>query len=169
VPQLKQVGNTCWAVSATMMLSWKRQQSMTPDAAMTEAGKKWIDLYVACHDNKADGLPAADHQAFIAALQPPMSLEPPASYTIGAYVSFLTRYGLLWVETEPGPNVASAHVRIMRGIQGNGTPDGTYVDLIDPATGSEYTATFAQFEKEMEDLGALDNAAHADRVQIAHF
>ena len=54
--------------------------------------------------------------------------EPAHSYTVEGFYGLLDRYGPLWVAAAvPGP-----HIRVVTGIEGDGTPDGTTLYINDP-------------------------------------
>ena len=74
-PLAQPSGNACWATVYTMLVSWRRQQSLSIDTALVAVGQKWLDLY------KADtGLPGSDKAAFLTAAG--MVAEPPQSYSL---------------------------------------------------------------------------------------
>lgn len=147
---------TCWAAATTMLLSWQQQQSMSIADIMAQIGQKYLDLY---NDNK--GLSASEKPAFAVAAG--LLFEPPANYTIKGWEQLLRQYGPLWVTTA-SKNFA-IHGRVMKGIVGDGTPDGTQVHLIDPNGGREYSETFTDFvssyEREIGEKGVV-------RLQVIH-
>ena len=158
VPIIAQPSNmTCWATVAAMMLSWKDKVSYTIETAMDKAGATYRALFDA---NK--GLPAADHEAFATACG--MSGEPPMCYTISGLRGLIENHGPLIVVTDekPGP-LWAIHARVVRGIYGDGTVDGTFLRINDPAGGRQYTESFRAFAKKYEEV------ADAPRLQIMHF
>jgi hypothetical protein len=71
----------------------------------------------------------------------------------------LENYGPLWVAS----NSPDPHVRVITGIEGDGTADGSVLDILDPLergmkflnpsnSGSSYSETFRQFEIEQNSL-----------------
>lgn len=158
VPIIAQPSNmTCWATVATMMLSWDDKVSYSIETAMDKAGATYRALFDA---NK--GLPAADHEAFATACD--MKGEPPMCYTVSGLRELIESHGPLIVVTDekPGPNWA-IHARVIRGIYGDGTVDGTFLRINDPAGGRQYTESFRAFAKKYEEV------ADAPRLQIMHF
>ncbi len=100
--------------------------------------------------------------------------EPPQSYTVEAFADLLRNYGPLWVATaEPG-----AHVRVITGIQGDGTADGTTLYINDPweqgmdtfqpnNRGAQYSETYRQFIQKQAALANRETAIEAP-IYIAH-
>ena len=156
--------NSCWATAATMLVSWKAGHSMTTDSVMTQAGPHFAQVF------RADtGLLGEDKAPFLAALQ--LKAEPPASYSAQALESALKRWGLLWVTTNEAPGThVSVHGRILSGILGDSSGDGTTLLLIDPDDGKTHTETLTAFTAKLESVARLDYGQNADvRPLIVHF
>ncbi|AKB28767.1 hypothetical protein MSSIT_2048 [Methanosarcina siciliae T4/M] len=158
VPIIAQPSNmTCWATVATMMMSWKDKVSYTIETAMDKAGATYRAMFDA---NK--GLPAADHEAFAAACG--MKGEPPMCYTVSGLRGLIELYGPLIVIADETPGgLWAIHARVVRGIYGDGTVDGTFLRINDPAGGRQYTESFRAFSKKFEEV------ADAPRLQVMHF
>ncbi|MBI4312436.1 MAG: hypothetical protein HY681_11735 [Chloroflexi bacterium] len=158
VPLVAQpTGMTCWAAVGTMMLSWRDQVSYTIQAAMDIAGANWRALFDA-----GSGLPAAQHQQYAADCG--MTVEAPQSYTVEGVKALLEDYGPIVVITDeqPGPNWA-IHARVVIGIYGDGTHDGTFLKINDPNGGRSYDERFSSFAQKFEEV------AGAPRFQVMHF
>jgi hypothetical protein len=158
VPIIAQPSNmTCWATVAAMMMSWKDKVSYTIETAMDKAGATYRALFDA---NK--GLPAADHEAFATACG--MSGEPPMCYTVSGLRGLIENHGPIIAVADEAPGALWAiHARVVRGIYGDGTVDGTFLRINDPAGGRQYTESFRAFAKKYEEV------ADAPRLQIMHF
>lgn len=158
VPIIAQPSNmTCWATVATMMLSWRNNQSFTIQAAMDKAGAKYRTMF----DNN-EGLPGSEHDAFAAACG--LKGEPPMSYTISGLRSLIENHGPLIAVADEAPGAVWAiHARVIRGIYGDGSLDGTFLRINDPAGGRQYTESFRAFAKKYEEVAA------APRLQIMHY
>src|SRR5262249_17320100 len=141
----------------TMMLSWRDQMSYTIQAAMDIAGANWRNLFDA-----GGGLPAAQHQQYAAACG--LTVEAPQSYTVGGATALLEDYGPIVVITDelPGPNWA-IHARVMIGIYGDGSRDGTFLKMNDPSGGRKYDERFSSFAQKFAEV------AGSPRFQIMHF
>lgn len=138
VPQ--QTGMSCWAAGFAMIVGWREQMSLDPSEIARATGY-WAQY--------RDGLlPEDTHVMDIWGLVP----EAPQSYTVSGFSELLRNFGPLWVATaEPG-----AHIRVVTGIHGDGSPDGTTLHINDPweqgmnafqpdNRGSQYTETYRQF------------------------
>jgi hypothetical protein len=164
IPAVKQpTGNTCWATAATMLISWKKGPQ-TIQQAMDNAGVIY-GLKV-----KADsGLAGSEKPSFLQAVG--MKAEGPQTYSVAGWQQLLKNYGPLWVTTNEGTSQRFAvHARVMVGISGDGSPSGTFVTLLDPATGSKTSETIQSFTKKMEDIARADLGQGADlRPQVVHY
>ena len=165
VPKLKQpTDNTCWATAATMMMSWKRQQSMSITSVMTEAGATYLQKF-------NDNLPLLSNEKddFITTLG--MVGEPPASYPLQQYIDWLKTYGPLWITTDSNTATGkfSPHARILTRIEGSGNANdsGTTFVFNDPATGTERSEPFSDFLAAYEQM-VTDNSGDLF-IQIVHF
>ena len=88
-----------------------------------------------------------------------MAPEAAQSYTVQGFYDLLNAYGPLWVASaEPG-----AHIRVVTGMTGDGTADGTTLLINDPwetgmasfrlpNAGAQYSETYTQFVKKQETL-----------------
>ena len=165
MPALQQDNDmACWATAATMMVSWKRAQSMPVPAVLALAGPEYVDKF-----NHQEGLLSSEKDAFITALG--MVGEPPASYPLQTYINWVNTYGPLWVTTDAATDAGafSPHARILTKITGTGTPDGqgTYFTFNDPASGTEEKEPFLKFLAAYEQM-VTDNPG-ALFLQIVHF
>jgi hypothetical protein len=150
---------TCWATVATMMVSWRDKTSYTFQKAMDMAGPVYRDKF---DDN--EGLLGIEKDAFLTALG--LAGEPPMSYIVSGLKSLLEKHGPLWATTDERPGAGfSIHARIITGIFGDGTIDGTSLRINDPAAGKQYTETFKTFMKKFEEVTETGKL----RVQIVHF
>ncbi len=148
---------TCWATVATMMISWKDKKSYTIEAAMDKAGAKYRAMFDA-----NQGLPAEEHGDFAKACK--MTGEPPMCYTVNGMRELLELHGPLIVIADEAPgDLWAIHARVVRGIYGDGTVDGTSLRINDPAGGHQYTESFRAFSKKYEEV------ADAPRLQVMHF
>jgi hypothetical protein len=168
IPAIAQQGNnTCWATTATMMMSWRDQSAYTVQAAMDKAGATYRQKVD--HDKPLYG---DEKSNFLSAIG--MVGEPPASYTAATLVSLLKSKGPLWVTTyvtdSTHPFSILSHARILYGIHGDGSLAGTSLRLIDPADGSQGEEALGAFIKRFEDFARAELGAAAQLApQISHF
>lgn len=167
----QQTDMSCWAAGFAMIVGWRDQISIDPAEIARPTGywEDYREALNACGVNH--GLPPNDREV--------MNLwgfvpEPPQTYTVDAFADLLRNYGPLWVASaEPGP-----HIRVVTGIQGDGTPDGTLLYINDPweqgmtifrpnNRGSQYTETYRQFVEKQSTLGGQEINLNAP-IYVAH-
>lgn len=137
IPQ--QTGMSCWAAGAAMLVFWRDQVSFDVSEVVRD-NSYWSEY--------AHGLPIEDTSIFdvFGMIEEPS--QPP--YSVAEIQELLELYGPLWVTGMPG------HVRVVTGLVGDGTPEGTMVLINDPwdidmegfdlsNQGSQYAMTFSQF------------------------
>ncbi|PRY76683.1 papain-like cysteine protease family protein [Marivita geojedonensis] len=147
----------CWAYSYTMMLSWKRQESLAPNDAMADLGDPWLTRY-----NTNAGLSWGATAQFYRVVG--MQYEPMQSYPLTEWSDLLRAYGPLTIH---GVNnsLSGGHVRILYGVTGDGTMQRTYMLIIDPWNGRSYQEPYEKFLAKYEGGGAQA----ARTAQIAHW
>jgi hypothetical protein len=151
----------CWATVTTIMVCWKRQQSMTIETAIGQIGSSWLALYKA---NK--GLLGSQKAPFLTAAG--LTWQAPQSLSASGWEALLRDYGPLWVTTDEDPTADFAiHARVMTGIHGDGTESGTKLDIVDPGTGTAYQESFGTFLRKFESEAM--NPKLPLRIQIVHW
>ena len=149
---------SCWAASMAMLVSYQRQQSVVPEALAQEVGRSLRTSY------DWDMLNAVkDHFGFQDIDLPSnASLYPPPQQ----WADWLNQYGPLWITVVGAPS----HAIVVKGIEGDLTPDGTTMYLLNPwdintnfdgdpigfnppNNGLEYSQSFADFADSFGNLG----------------
>jgi len=154
--------NSCWATAATMLISWRDQASYPIGTVCDMAGPEYRARFDADR-----ALSLADKPTFLHRLQ--LEEEAPANYTLKAFVDMMRAYGPLWVTTDVGTSGDVAiHARIMTGADGDGSPTGSCVWLIDPADGSRHHETFKHFQQTFEQLARDVGAREPLWIQVVH-
>jgi hypothetical protein len=136
---------SCWAAGAAMIVGWRDRKSI--DAKAIAAKTQYWDQY-------ENGLYGADTVMFEAW---GLVREAPQSFSVQDFAQLLEQYGPLWVAAA----VPSAHIRVVTGMAGDGTADGTSVYISDPWQlgmthfvpqnhGSEYVLSYRDFEAQQE-------------------
>jgi flagellar motor protein MotB len=160
-PEKQPSSMTCWATVTTMMRSWRAQASMSIETAIGQIGSTWLGRFKA-----NQGLTASEKVPFLAAAG--LAYEYPQSVTAHGWEALLRRYGPLWVTTDEDPSAAFAiHARIMSGIHGDGTDEGTTIEVVDPATGTAYSENLGKFRDKYE--SEARDSKHPARIQIVHW
>ena len=161
---LRQQGKKdCWAVVATMLLSWKLNRDMSVAETMTLAGPQFLQLYL-------DGQ-AIDHSqmpSFLGALN--LRAEPPIFLSVSGIARLLNNHGPLWmtVDIDPSKNWA-AHAKIICGLRGDGSPENTFAWVLDPDKKSPRLESVAQLNQQFNQLAAGDVIFGAHIAQYIHF
>ncbi len=155
--------NTCWAAAATMLKSWKAGQLLSIDSVMQAAGDPFPVFF------KTDQpLNTENKVKLLQALA--LTAEPPASIGATGLESKLRLWGPLWITTaEPDGQNFSIHARVLIGIVGDGSADGTTLTIADPADGAKHLESLGDFTKKLEAVAKADYGANADvRPLIVH-
>lgn len=150
----------CWATVYTMLLSWRRQQSLSIEDALSQTGQRWLDLY-----RGNGGLPGAEHGAFFTAAG--LVAEPLQSFSVDGWERLLRDYGPLIVTGNEAPGRAWAmHARVITGIRGDGSAENTAFTIVDPSGGRTYQESIATFLPKFEDEMRRTGDS---RLQVAHW
>ncbi len=119
---------SCWAVAATMMMSWKA--GMPADAksdkiraldvtdVLNIAGPEYVELYTGKSGMKPSGLPGSKKEDLLMALE--MNVEGPKCFEAKNYISWLKTYGPLWLTTDAIPDDPhyALHARVLTRVTG---------------------------------------------------
>jgi hypothetical protein len=165
VPVIQQpTPNTCWATATTILWSWKNNASSDIATVLTSAAPQFLPLFQA-----DQGLPGDQKPALLQSVG--LTTEPPQDYSVDGWSSLLQNYGALWVTTNEGTaQFFSAHARILKGMTGDGNPDTTFMDIVDPGTGTEYNEAVTIFMQKFDDIARQELDAGADfRPQVVHY
>lgn len=151
IPQTSSM--SCWASAAAMIVAWRDGiRNITPQDIARGLGQ-WQQFY-------NNGLPPDNTEMFsVWGFQ----YEHPTSYTIEGFAGLLA-IGPLWVATDLN---SGAHIVVVAGIRGDGTPDGTILTIYDPweqgmtsfrasNRGSVYEETYQEFVNRQETLAVRE-------------
>ena len=148
---------SCWAASAAMLVSWRDQISISPETIAAGAGY-WTQYF--------GGLDPEDLHMFDTW---GLTEEEPQTFTIQAFADMLEQYGPLWTA---GASGAGAHVRVVTGISGDGTPDGTFLAIHDPAPVNSGTPdvieSYSQYMGIQEQLAVRELPRYQRPIYVAH-
>jgi hypothetical protein len=141
---------TCWAAAGAMMHSWQKRQSLSIEALLDELGGDWRTKFDA--DLPLD---AAQVVGFTKALG--LTGNAPASITPRGFATLLQESGPLWVIGDDAVlDNHLVHVRIVTGIHGDGSLEGTSVTFVDPAAAASQSETFSEFLRRLETKDVID-------------
>lgn len=151
-------GMSCWATVYAMMKAWKRGQGFASvRAAVEPLGQPWLGYF-----DRDTGIPPTDGARFEAAVG--FVREPRFNPSPAGWEQMLRRYGLLWVS---GTVTGGIHDRIVEGISGDGTANGTQMYIVDPDGGRRYQESLGTFIRGFEGQAAVE--PFYDDYQILHF
>ena len=161
IPEIAQPSSmSCWATTYTMLYSWKHQVSRPIESVLEDLGQKWLDMF-----RNNTGLPAAETANFINAAG--LESQPAMSPSVEGWEDMLRNYGPLVLTTNEAPGKRwIIHARVLIGIRGDGTADGTRFTIIDPAGGRKYEETLATFIPKYHDEVIRTGYM---RIQIMHW
>jgi len=165
VPAIAQpTPNTCWATAAAILYSWKTQTSSDIATILSAASPQFLPMF---QEDRA--LPGSQKAALLESLG--LTTEPPEDFSVDGWARLIQNNGALWVTTNEGAGQDfSAHARILKGISGDGDPDTTFMDIIDPGDGSEYSESVTDFTRKFDEVAIADMGAGAKfRAQVVHY
>ncbi|PWU56092.1 hypothetical protein DLJ47_07555 [Micromonospora sp. S4605] len=141
VPIKQKSSLVCWAAGGAMMSNWKTGRSATVEQVLDGLGGSWRSRY-----DLNQGVGVADLRAVLAAVG--LTEDGPASYTPEGLARLIEAVGpVLDIGDDGIENNQISHVRILTGVQGDGTPDGSTVSLVDPASGTALTMAVRAFDQ----------------------
>ena len=156
-------GMVCWCTVTTMMMEWKKSQSMSIETAMSSIGGKYLNKF-----KNNQGLSSGEKETFLK--DAGFEFKYPQSLAPDGWENLMRTYGPIWVTTDEDPSKDFAiHARIMSGIQGDGTAENTYLTITDPGTGTQYKEKFADFLVKYEQEAIDSGASWSGRIQIVHW
>ena len=158
---MKQPSNmVCWATVATMMASWRDQQTHTLSGYINGLGEPWKTKLA-----NNQGLAAAEAPQLLATMG--MQVETTqANFTAERWERMLHDFGPLWVTADNNskPDIQGIHAHILVGIHGPSDGDPT-VDVIDPGVGAEVQMPMSDFVERYQQLAKT----HFAGLQIRHW
>ena len=150
----------CWATVATMMASWRDQQSHTLSGYIDGLGEPWRSKLA-----NNQGLNASEALLLLATMG--MQVETTqANFTAERWEQMLHDFGPLWVTADNNskPDIQGIHAHILVGIHGPSDGNPT-VDIIDPGVGAEVQMPMSDFVARYEQLANT----HYAGLQIRHW
>ena len=156
VTPLRQVGDSCWATVATMLMNWKSGINNEVIDVLRQAGNHLTppspDRFVRIYQNtENNGLPITMVDEFLNALE--LAVEPPASYMPAQYRRWLETYGPLWINIDSDDSTHfSPHAKLLTDMTGDveGSADEIMLTFIDPSAGRVVEQSFTDFIESYE-------------------
>jgi LysM repeat protein len=153
--------NICWAAVYTMMQRWKFHNEKTVGQALQALDDYYVSKYL-----QDEGLDATEIPMFL--FKARLTAEAPTNHTPQGWSNLLRAYGPLWVGTL-NATLTDRHSRMVIGINGDGSPKCTWMEIIDPDpdSGLMYVERFDQFLETYE--GGYYDGLDPDYAQIRHW
>lgn len=141
---------SCWAAAAVILLRWKDGMNYSELDVATMAGNKYKNAFT-----QNTGLLGSDIQDFANKLG--LTTEAPQNFTPGGYESLIKNHGPIWVAADLGSQgKPRGHVRVLRGVTGDGTFNGSTAWVLDPDGGHDSQITVTQFAQQMEQIARAE-------------
>lgn len=172
---------SCWAAATAMIVGWRDLVVLRPEEIANGVGY-WAQYHNVNYSGEYfehQGLPPDDLNMFeVWGLVPEVRIE----LDLEDFAQLLYNYGPLWVasgEDLTGSGRAAAHIRVITGMAGDGTPDGTVLYINDPwdrrATsftsrnqGSAYSEIFSEFLQKQQVIQERELEANPNAIYVAH-
>jgi hypothetical protein len=165
---------TCWAASSAMILSyWHDVETSSSNPSytvqeikdmVTNAGPQYD---ISCGLKPEDTKPVGDILG--------LAFDFPMCYGVDGFATTLNNNGpIVFVRASVGGK--GAHAIAVIGMSGDGTPDGTTVEILNPSpvgSGAQQNVSFAEMMSMMEQLGFWDQtdwskSGGLDRVYVMY-
>ncbi|MFA0963855.1 papain-like cysteine protease family protein [Roseivirga sp. BDSF3-8] len=151
----------CWATVTTILYNWKMNAGHSIDHVLGTIGQPYLQMF-----QNGQGLPGSMKEQFLN--DAGLEFEYPQSFSIEGWEQLLRNYGPVWVTTDEDPSDKFAiHARVLFGIQGDGTSDGTQMRFVDPANGRVVTESITAFIEKYESEARTKNRPL--RIQVVHW
>ena len=150
----------CWATVATMMASWRDQQTHTLSGYINGLGEPWRTKLAT-----DKGLAASEAPQLLATMGLQVETTQ-ANFTAERWEQMLHDFGPLWVTADNNskPDIQGVHAHVLVGIHGPSDGDPT-VDIIDPGIGAEVQMPMSDFVERYQQLAKT----HFAGLQVRHW
>jgi hypothetical protein len=157
---------SCWATVATILFSWRHDTDAKVIDVLSIAGQKFVDLFT-----NQEGLKSADKPEFLQKLG--LKAEPGQTFSVELLEQLLRQHGPLWITVDEDSGADfSVHARVLIGLRGDGTPEGTTATFLNPLPNapSPDSESVATLLSKLAQLAAGDLASSGTfRPQVVHF
>ena len=148
VPLIQQAPKTkgCWAAALTMLKSFAAKKALTIESALAAGGQNYVDKFAA-----DTGMQPSEVPAFIQAFG--LRDASVRALTVVLLAKQIKERGPLWVIADEDPSASfSIHARVITGVTGDGTLQGTKVLFNDPASSQPGEESLQAFISKLEQL-----------------
>jgi hypothetical protein len=125
----------CWATALTILYSWKYKDNAI---GIEDVVTRYGDIYSVLFQTNAGITAKLEAELYKKAK---LTVIQGSNLTIEAWNDLLTKRGPLSVAVgiEVAGGKRNIHALVVNCIKGDGTPNNTYIDFVDPADGKQYT------------------------------
>lgn len=157
IRQLKQPKSMdCWATALTILYSWKYKDNTIK---IEDVVRKYGNNYVILFQTNSGIVSDEEKELYrLANLNVIQGVNP----TIASWYNLLKKHGPLSITVDADPPLGTIHALVVNGIKGDGSPEKTFIDYVDPADGKQYNLKFSEFIK-------LYEGAASWPLQIIHW
>lgn len=165
---------TCWAASSAMILSyWHDVETSSSNPSYTVQEIKDMVTNAGPQYDISCGLKPEDTKPVGEILG--LAFDFPMCYGVDGFATTLTNRGpIVFVRASIGGK--GAHAIAVIGMNGDGTPDGTMMEILNPSpvgSGAQQTVSFTEMMSMMEQLGFWDqtdwsSSGGLDRVYVMY-
>lgn len=133
--------NTCWSACYTMMRSYRTGTKYhNCREGIQPMGDYWLKFF-----DTDTPVPQYLGDKFVTDTN--LTKEPRFNPNPAGWNRLLVSYGLLWVSTLMPQGL---HDRVVAGIDGDGSPEGTTILIMDPNGGRQYAQNYGEFAAQYE-------------------
>ncbi|WP_426079193.1 papain-like cysteine protease family protein [Janthinobacterium sp. PSPC3-1] len=162
-PFAQSSSRSCWAAGAVILFQWKKKRHYTELEMAQLGGPEFVTAL-----NDDTGLRGPRFADFATRLG--LSAEAPQNFTPDGYHTLLKRHGPLWIAAGLDAGGVRRHVRVLRGISGDGSFDHTQAWILDPDQGQAYQSSMSEFARELENIARDEvDAGRPLFTQAIHF
>lgn len=130
---------SCWAAATTMLVNWKSGMSTGIQDVVASAGAYFLAIYKKSFAVPPVGIMRDEELQFYTALG--LIVEKGQSPTIESWRKILKDNGPISVTVRLG----IPHALVITSLEGDGTPNGTFITYIDPLDGRSHRVVFTNF------------------------
>jgi Papain-like cysteine protease AvrRpt2 len=135
---------SCWAAAAVILMRWKDGVNYSEADVAAIAGANYTIAF-----NADTGLKGTQFADFASRLG--LKTDAPQNYTPAGYENLLKSYGPIWIAANLGSVLKpQRHVRVLRGVTGDGTFDGSTAWVLDPNGGTNSQMSLTEFSRQIE-------------------
>lgn len=151
--------------SSSPGFSWRHDTDAKVLDVLAVAGDEFVQMFA-----NQQGLTSEKKPGFLEELG--LTAEPSQTLDVQGFEQLLREHGPLWITADEDPTERfSVHARVLIGLHGDGTPEGTTATFLDtsPNTPSPDSEMVSVLQSKLAQLAVGDAGSGTFRAQIIHF